>query len=438
MFENLNPLDRSTAFLEIGIMLLGAALIGFLTAWLIQAARRKREAESWPEDQTPALRKANDALQSSRARIAEYEEYIRGVEEQVDTLQKTIDEKNEQRASKADLERLQRKLDEAVAARMRIQQEYDQYKESTESAGESRKDDPRIDQLQKEVAALTAQKSELQAQLNAAEAAREDTGRIDQLQKELAQLRAQNQELKAKPASQAGEGDASLRRDLKQKQIKLVQREADLASTQQKLVRAEKALVAAEEALATAQKAPLQAPTAGDAQETEWLRKEKEDQEAEIAELEESIHGLEKDNARLRAQVRDRTGGQAGKQIQELTQERDALRKELAALRKAVASTQSTKLPKGVPNESPSSPVRPDFSHLGKVKAGQEDDLTQINGIGPVVASKLNGLGIYTLKQVSKLSAADMERIDVALALFPGRVKREKWVKQAKKIIKAK
>lgn len=42
MFSELNPLGRDTAILEILIMLLGAFLIGFFTAWLIQQARRKK------------------------------------------------------------------------------------------------------------------------------------------------------------------------------------------------------------------------------------------------------------------------------------------------------------------------------------------------------------------------------------------------------------
>ncbi len=43
MFSDLNPLGRDTAILEILIMLLGAFLIGFLTAWLIRKAAEKKE-----------------------------------------------------------------------------------------------------------------------------------------------------------------------------------------------------------------------------------------------------------------------------------------------------------------------------------------------------------------------------------------------------------
>jgi len=59
------------------------------------------------------------------------------------------------------------------------------------------------------------------------------------------------------------------------------------------------------------------------------------------------------------------------------------------------------------------------------------DDLTEINGIGPVIAGKLNAQGITTFKQVAELTAADVERIDGELN-FKGRIEREEWVGQAK------
>jgi predicted flap endonuclease-1-like 5' DNA nuclease len=78
-----------------------------------------------------------------------------------------------------------------------------------------------------------------------------------------------------------------------------------------------------------------------------------------------------------------------------------------------------------------------DFAHLGKSTFAEKDDLTRINGIGPVVEGKLNGLGIFTYAQISKMTAADMAAIDELLQLFPGRVKREKWLQQANQIMKA-
>lgn len=68
-----------------------------------------------------------------------------------------------------------------------------------------------------------------------------------------------------------------------------------------------------------------------------------------------------------------------------------------------------------------------------KQSAQAKDDLKQITGIGPVLEKKLNSEGITTLDQVAKLSTADIARLEELLR-FPGRIKRDKWIAQAKKL----
>ena len=63
-----------------------------------------------------------------------------------------------------------------------------------------------------------------------------------------------------------------------------------------------------------------------------------------------------------------------------------------------------------------------------------KDDLQVIKGIGPFIEEKLNALGIFTFKQVSKMTAKIEEEVNVAIEFFPGRVKRDEWAKQAKKL----
>ncbi|MBB4302438.1 small subunit ribosomal protein S2 [Rhodobium orientis] len=67
---------------------------------------------------------------------------------------------------------------------------------------------------------------------------------------------------------------------------------------------------------------------------------------------------------------------------------------------------------------------------LFEAPEGEPDDLKKINGIGPVIETKLNKLGIAKFAQVAGLSAEDIARIDEALA-FKGRIEREEWVSQA-------
>jgi predicted flap endonuclease-1-like 5' DNA nuclease len=59
------------------------------------------------------------------------------------------------------------------------------------------------------------------------------------------------------------------------------------------------------------------------------------------------------------------------------------------------------------------------------------DDLKQISGIGPSLEKKLKDNGIKTIRQIAELSNQDMEK----LGALSGRIKREKWVQQARKLI---
>ena len=63
----------------------------------------------------------------------------------------------------------------------------------------------------------------------------------------------------------------------------------------------------------------------------------------------------------------------------------------------------------------------------------EPDKLTRINGIGPVIHKKLNGLGIETFAQIAAFTQADIDRVNEQLS-FKGRIERENWVEQAKKL----
>ena len=75
-----------------------------------------------------------------------------------------------------------------------------------------------------------------------------------------------------------------------------------------------------------------------------------------------------------------------------------------------------------------------DFSILGVAKASDKDDLQVIKGIGPFIEEKLNALGIYTFLQVSKMTPKLETDVNKAIEFFPGRVKRDEWANQAKKL----
>ncbi len=64
---------------------------------------------------------------------------------------------------------------------------------------------------------------------------------------------------------------------------------------------------------------------------------------------------------------------------------------------------------------------------------GAADDLKKITGVGPVLEKKLNGLGIYHYWQISSFTNEDIARIDEVLS-FKGRIERDEWLDQAKKL----
>ncbi len=95
---------------------------------------------------------------------------------------------------------------------------------------------------------------------------------------------------------------------------------------------------------------------------------------------------------------------------------------------------------KGAPQKA-AAPAKPKAKRATKPKttaadsAQTSDDLKQISGIGPSLEKKLNAAGITTFKQMAKLSDADIADLEERIIRFSGRIKREKWVEQAKKLV---
>ena len=74
-------------------------------------------------------------------------------------------------------------------------------------------------------------------------------------------------------------------------------------------------------------------------------------------------------------------------------------------------------------------------SVIGEATADNKDDLKKISGVGPVYEEKLNSLGIYTFEQVSKLTPESIQAIEELTKYFPGRIERDDWMSQAKKLM---
>ncbi len=70
-----------------------------------------------------------------------------------------------------------------------------------------------------------------------------------------------------------------------------------------------------------------------------------------------------------------------------------------------------------------------------KEPAAAADDLKQLSGVGPALEKKLNAAGVTSFVQIAAWTDADVADMDEKLS-FKGRIEREGWIKQAKKLAK--
>jgi len=69
---------------------------------------------------------------------------------------------------------------------------------------------------------------------------------------------------------------------------------------------------------------------------------------------------------------------------------------------------------------------------------GAPDDLKLIVGIGPVLERMLQQLGITRYRQIARWGERDIDEFDARLAEFPGRIRRDGWVTQARSLHQSK
>jgi predicted flap endonuclease-1-like 5' DNA nuclease len=209
--------------------------------------------------------------------------------------------------------------------------------------------------------------------------------------KKAAKAEKEAQEADEKEAQEAAEKEAK-------KQAK-IQEEAD-----QKALKAAKAKVDAETKVAEEEKSDL-----AKAAKAETAKKAKEAKEAKAAK-----EAKEAKEAKA-----------AQKKADEETEEK-------AAAKPVTKEAKKQELLKRV--KAKASEI--DFGILGVASASEKDDLQTLKGIGPFIEEKLNALGIYTFKQISKMKGELEDQVNRAIEFFPGRVKRDQWVMQAKELLK--
>ena len=71
------------------------------------------------------------------------------------------------------------------------------------------------------------------------------------------------------------------------------------------------------------------------------------------------------------------------------------------------------------------------FNRIGIATIQDKNNLQEIKGIGASIEEKLNGIGIFTFKQISNFNSKDIAKITELIKFFPGRIERDDWVGQA-------
>ena len=65
----------------------------------------------------------------------------------------------------------------------------------------------------------------------------------------------------------------------------------------------------------------------------------------------------------------------------------------------------------------------------------RHDDLTLIKGIGPYIENTLHDLGITAFAQIAAWTSEEAAEVGEALVIFQGRIERERWVEQARRLL---
>ena len=96
-----------------------------------------------------------------------------------------------------------------------------------------------------------------------------------------------------------------------------------------------------------------------------------------------------------------------------------------AAARRASAQKKAVAAAKSPVGKAPAKVAKP----------AKPDDLKVISGVGPALEKKVNKMGVWTYAQIADWKKAECDFVDEHLN-FKGRIQRDEWVKQAKRLMK--
>jgi predicted flap endonuclease-1-like 5' DNA nuclease len=113
----------------------------------------------------------------------------------------------------------------------------------------------------------------------------------------------------------------------------------------------------------------------------------------------------------------------------------DRLRKRLIEVRAALRiKTDGGVVPPHQKTRQSASQLSLEMEQAKAVKDKPKDDLSKIHGIGPAFARTLNKMGLYSFDQIAHWTPEDIDKVAKKLYTAPERIKRDKWIIEAKKL----
>ncbi|MCP4122879.1 MAG: hypothetical protein GY751_14100 [Bacteroidetes bacterium] len=438
MFQDLNPLDKPTAVLEIIIMLAGAALLGFFVGWLFQKLQRDKakadlrftngklktlqlKSDASMREQSDLtrivadLRSRKDALfselEAQKGKNKELEEHLaispKDVSEEVSTLNDKISRFSAERdALQLEVKELKGKASKPggiLDLKLKInnlKEDRDALKSKLEKLTEDKSKPEKVERLKGALASAKEEKKRLRNQVETLSRNTAHKDEVLSLKAKIVKLEAEKEaiaeKLKASPVEEVTKDEiTALKEELQKAKNKYKKLEDDYEELEDKL-----------------QKLPL---TPFEPRELAELKLKISTLESEKTIYQERIVSLE----RLEPGDSEKTAGS-----------KDSINQDSAG------STPMSKAQTILTPEDREERKRSLIASVGTATEVQKDNFSKIIGIGPFIEAKLNTIGIFTYEQISKFTEADIDHVTRLIDFFHGRIERDGWVRQAVKLIK--
>ncbi len=123
------------------------------------------------------------------------------------------------------------------------------------------------------------------------------------------------------------------------------------------------------------------------------------------------------------------------KTVGDKQEEIDRLRKRLVEVQAALRiKTDGGVVPPRQKTRQSGSQLSLEMEQAKAVKDRPKDDLSKIHGIGPAFARTLNKMGLYSFGQIARWTPEDINKVAKKLYTAPERIKRDKWIAEAKRL----